>query len=155
NNTSIGLAASGRGNLPSFTASNPNPPGGAANTGTVTVTPSANKCAGTPYVINLSVLDCIAQSGNGSGNDMARSASQFVVGPNPATSRVTVELKGADAGPYTAQILTTTGLPLGRPVVFNGTTHSMDLSGLTPGTYVLQLVNQRTKQTVQKQVIKL
>jgi len=52
-NTSIGLAASGSGNIPSFTATNTT---GSPITGTITVTPTANGCTGTPtsftYTIN-------------------------------------------------------------------------------------------------------
>lgn len=51
-NTAIGLAASGSGNTPAFTATNStsNP-----ITGTITVTPSANGCTGTPVVYTITV----------------------------------------------------------------------------------------------------
>jgi hypothetical protein len=51
-NTAIGLAASGTGNVPGFTAANA---GSATITATITVTPSANGCTGTPqtYVITV------------------------------------------------------------------------------------------------------
>jgi gliding motility-associated-like protein len=52
NNTSIGLGANGIGDVPSFTATNP---GIAPITATITVTPSANGCTGTPssYIITV------------------------------------------------------------------------------------------------------
>jgi hypothetical protein len=49
---SIGLVASGNGNIPSFTAANT---GTAVVTATITVTPSANGCAGTPMVFRIRV----------------------------------------------------------------------------------------------------
>jgi uncharacterized delta-60 repeat protein/gliding motility-associated-like protein len=52
NTTSIGLAASGTGNIASFTAVNT---GSAPVTATVTVTPSANGCTGTPVTFTITV----------------------------------------------------------------------------------------------------
>jgi gliding motility-associated-like protein len=49
---SIGLAASGTGNTPAFTATNG---GGAAVTATITVTPTVNGCAGTPSTYTITV----------------------------------------------------------------------------------------------------
>ncbi|RYY38270.1 MAG: T9SS type A sorting domain-containing protein [Chitinophagaceae bacterium] len=153
NNVSVGLGASGSAALPSFMASNLLPPGN-TNTATITVTPSANKCAGTPYVFQVSVLDCIAQSGSGTSGDNARMAS-VQVGPNPASSRLTIVLDAATAGSYSVQLLNSQGAPVARPTTFTGNSHSIDISGITPGSYVLKLVNLRTKQSIQKQVIKL
>ncbi|MGC4104184.1 PKD domain-containing protein [Ferruginibacter sp.] len=50
NNTSIGLAASGTGNIPSFTA---NSNAGTVNTATITVTPMMNGCPGTPKTFTI------------------------------------------------------------------------------------------------------
>ncbi|WP_276132228.1 PKD-like domain-containing protein [Polluticoccus soli] len=50
--TSIGLAASGTGNIASFTATNT---GTAPVVATITVTPIANGCAGTPKVVTITV----------------------------------------------------------------------------------------------------
>jgi len=52
NNTSIGLAASGNGNIASFTATNS---GNTPVTATVTVTPSAAGCPGTPRTFTITV----------------------------------------------------------------------------------------------------
>ncbi|MCK7538012.1 MAG: hypothetical protein MZV63_47170 [Marinilabiliales bacterium] len=49
---SIGLAASGSGNIPSFTATNI---GTAPVTATITVTPSFEGCAGTPQTFTITV----------------------------------------------------------------------------------------------------
>lgn len=52
NNTTIGLAASGAGNINSFTSSNT---GASPINGVVTVTPSANGCTGTPSSFTITV----------------------------------------------------------------------------------------------------
>jgi gliding motility-associated-like protein len=52
NNTSIGLGASGTGNIGSFTAVNG---GGAAVTATITVTPVLGPCTGTPQTFTITV----------------------------------------------------------------------------------------------------
>jgi len=52
NTTSIGLGASGTGNIPSFTATNT---GTAPVTATITVTPSFEGCAGTPQTFTITV----------------------------------------------------------------------------------------------------
>ena len=52
NNTSIGLAASGTGNIPSFTAVNN---GSVPVTATITITPAANGCPGTPETFTITV----------------------------------------------------------------------------------------------------
>ncbi|MDR1344760.1 MAG: hypothetical protein LBJ39_05335, partial [Tannerellaceae bacterium] len=53
NNTAIGLAASGTGNQPQFTAAK-------AGTATITVTPYINGCAGTSRTYTITVIDCVA-----------------------------------------------------------------------------------------------
>ncbi|MDR1938570.1 MAG: IgGFc-binding protein, partial [Tannerellaceae bacterium] len=52
-NTGIGLAAGGAGNLPAFTPLNP-------GTATITVTPSFGNCTGTPLTYTLIVSPCVA-----------------------------------------------------------------------------------------------
>ncbi len=52
NNTNIGLAANGTGNIGTFTASNT---GTAVETATITVTPSASGCSGTPITFTITV----------------------------------------------------------------------------------------------------
>ncbi|MFN5652960.1 MAG: beta strand repeat-containing protein, partial [Flavobacteriia bacterium] len=53
-NTTIGLAASGSGNIASFATTLPTP-FNVAQVGTVTVTPSANSCPGTPQIFTYTV----------------------------------------------------------------------------------------------------
>ncbi len=52
NNTSIGLAAAGSGDIPSFIATNT---GNAPQVATITVTPTANGCPGTPVSFTITV----------------------------------------------------------------------------------------------------
>ncbi len=52
NNPAIGLAASGNGNIPSFTATTN---GGNVTTAVITVTPTANGCPGTPKSFSITV----------------------------------------------------------------------------------------------------
>lgn len=63
NNTSIGLAASGNGNIPAFTAVNN---GNTSVTATITVTPSANGCPGPPetFTITVNPTPDVAQPSN-------------------------------------------------------------------------------------------
>ncbi len=62
-NTSIGLAASGNGNIPSFTATNTSP---IPQSGLITVTPTANGCSGTVrfFTITVSPTPTVVQPAN-------------------------------------------------------------------------------------------
>ncbi|MCB0401137.1 MAG: gliding motility-associated C-terminal domain-containing protein [Flavobacteriales bacterium] len=65
-NTAIGLGANGTGNTPAFTATN----GTAAPiTSTITVTPSANGCAGTPSTYTITVNPCTGPTAQFSSSD--------------------------------------------------------------------------------------
>jgi hypothetical protein len=116
-NTAIGLAASGTGNVPSFTAANP---GATPITATITVTPSAAGCGGAPKTFTITVnVPSIAPSsitgpdicaGNSTtltanGGTLGTSANYqwgtgAVVGVNP--------IAGATSSTYVASPLTTT-----------------------------------------------
>jgi len=63
NNTSIGLAANGTGNIPSFAAASN---GAAVNTATITVTPIFNGCPGTPktFIITVDPRPDVVQPGD-------------------------------------------------------------------------------------------
>ncbi|MBK6951519.1 MAG: PKD domain-containing protein [Crocinitomicaceae bacterium] len=56
-NTTIGLAASGTGNIAAFTALNPTP--GTTANATITVTPVLNGCNGTPQTFTISVINTL------------------------------------------------------------------------------------------------
>jgi uncharacterized repeat protein (TIGR01451 family) len=73
-NTAIGLAAEGTGNISSFTATNTT---GSAISATITITPEANDCSGTPFSYTITVYpesvggsvgeDAVVCSGSNSG----------------------------------------------------------------------------------------
>ncbi|WP_165917388.1 beta strand repeat-containing protein [Flaviaesturariibacter aridisoli] len=161
NNTSIGLAASGSGTaLPSFTTVNAGPGVQYAN---VRVTPQGNgssNCPGRGFTFRIAVNYCgpIAQSGGTGGNDgtLRTALSQdFEVGPNPARSNVVLRYSGAEQGPFTVQLLSQYGQPIGRVFSFTGTTYTLDLSDVTPGAYSLQVTHVKSGVVFNKQVIKL
>ncbi|RYY95208.1 MAG: T9SS type A sorting domain-containing protein, partial [Chitinophagaceae bacterium] len=147
--------------VPAFTTMNPT---AGTLSSTITVTPSANKCLGTPVSFQYQVGNCVTQSGGTGPGDgaTARTAAvsfqaQVSASPNPARDRVTVVLNGTskEAGSYTVQVLDGFGRPVGRPQAFSGNSTSVDLSGLSAGSYLLQVTSSKTGQTAQKQVIKL
>ncbi|TCZ73300.1 IPT/TIG domain-containing protein [Flaviaesturariibacter aridisoli] len=159
-NPAIGLAASGTGtSLPSFTTVNAGP---GVQYAYVSVTPVGNgtsTCtASKPIKFRIAVNFCppVTQAGGTGANDQnARVATSMTLSPNPARSQVTVQYTGADSGPFTVQLVDGFGQPATRPRTFTGTTATIDLSGVRPGAYLVQLVNTRTGATLQQQVIRL
>ncbi|RYZ00548.1 MAG: hypothetical protein EOO11_01235 [Chitinophagaceae bacterium] len=153
----IGLAASaGTGGIPSFVTQNA---GAAPLSSTVTVTASANKCASAPITFQYQVGTCVTGTvTGGSGDAAARTASALsglVIGPNPTQGRVTLMLEGKSGGTYTVRLLDQNGLALDKPASFTGSSYSLDLGGLPAGTYLVQLVDAKTGEQVQRKVIKL
>jgi hypothetical protein len=71
-NTAIGLAASGTGAIPSFTATNT---GTTPISGTITVIPSANGCSGTPMTFTINVNPQPAPAISGSGPAVCQSVN--------------------------------------------------------------------------------
>jgi hypothetical protein len=158
-NTSIGLGASGTGNIPSFTTVNAGP---LSSFATIRVTPVGNggsTCTGKAASFRLTVKFCppVTHAGDheGDGNTGRISTTQVTVSPNPTQGVVTVQLSGKETGSYTLQVLNSFGQPVNKPVLVTGSSYSLDLSGLNPGLYRVQLVNTRTGVTLQKQVIRL
>ncbi|RYY40437.1 MAG: T9SS type A sorting domain-containing protein [Chitinophagaceae bacterium] len=147
--------APGRGvnSIPSFTTTSNN----RLHVSTlITVTPSANKCVGSPMQFSYEVNTCVAQPGNaGNGGETARHADLLQLAPNPARDRVTIRLSGADSGPRTVEVLDQYGRTLIRPASFNGNTCTVNLSGLVPGAYVVRIVDLQTKVTAQRKLIRL
>lgn len=153
-NPSIGLAASGTGNLPSFTTVNPGP---GAQTAYIRVTPQGNGngvCPGKTMAFRITVENCPPVTHNGgTGGDPATGRSLLQVSPNPAQGPLTLTV--SEAGAYSVQVLSNLGLPLTRPETFTGNRYGIDLAGLRPGVYVLQLVNQATGTATRTLVTKL
>jgi photosystem II stability/assembly factor-like uncharacterized protein len=156
-NPSIGLPASGAGNLPSFTSVNNGPTVQYAN---IRVYPQGNGstfCPGKVMGFRYQVNYCgpIAQHGDTGGeNSNARVSASISVSPNPLTSIAVVQLSGAGTGSWYVQALNRFGIPTGVHATMTNNRATIDLSNLTPGVYILQLVNTRTGLTYQKQVIK-
>ncbi|RYY40209.1 MAG: hypothetical protein EOO08_07705 [Chitinophagaceae bacterium] len=160
-NPSIGLAASGSGtSLPSFNTVNAGP---GAQVAYIKVTPLGNNtttCPGKSFTFRFTVNYCgpIAQPGDTGGDaNTLRTALQqsFQVGPNPARGSVVLQYSGSLDGPFTVQLVSQYGTPTGRAATMNGSTHTLDLSGVTPGSYMLQVTHVKSGITFNKQVIKL
>ncbi|RYY87108.1 MAG: hypothetical protein EOO15_12790 [Chitinophagaceae bacterium] len=124
----------------------------------VTANAGGGFCSGTSSTYRVAVNSCgtIAHSG-GTGSDALRMQleQQFEVGPNPARSQVQLHFAGVDAGAFTVQIVSRYGQPVGRVYSFTGTTYSMDLSQLTPGSYTVRVTQVKTGIIFHKQLIKL
>lgn len=116
NTTSIGLGASGNGNIAGFTATNPST---TAQSGTVTVTPAIGTCIGTPETFTITVnptpvptaqnngplcpgdqLDLTATGLPGSSYSWSGPGSYSSSAQNPSVAAVSA----ADAGTYTVTV---------------------------------------------------
>ncbi len=118
-NTTIGLAASGSGNIGAFTATNP---GTTAIVSTVTVTPTLGTCSGTPQTFT------------------------YTVNPNPTFTLASTDpsICGASDGTITISGLNnstnysvtyTDGIPVGPATMMSSGTGTIVLSGLNAGSY--------------------
>ncbi|MFZ5554995.1 MAG: PKD-like domain-containing protein, partial [Bacteroidota bacterium] len=139
-NTSIGLAASGTGNQPAFTATNAT---GTAISGTITVTPTVNGCTGTPstYTITINPNPTATVPANFAVCDgQAVAASSYTSTPAGATytwtnSNTSIGLGASGAGNTPGFTATNGG---GAPIT--GTiTVTPTLAGCTgaPSTYTI------------------
>jgi parallel beta-helix repeat protein len=159
-NTGIGLAASGSGNIPAFNTINAGPGAQLAHilvkpigNGVTTCT---NKVMGFRYQVNF--CPPISHPGDHSGDGSTgriSTASAFNVSPNPARGQVTLQYTGVAAGPFMVQLVDGFGQPTGRSYTWNGSAINIDLSGVRPGAYMLRIVQQKNGAVVQKQLIKL
>ncbi|RYY85857.1 MAG: T9SS type A sorting domain-containing protein, partial [Chitinophagaceae bacterium] len=158
-NPGIGLAASGTGtSLPSFTTVNAGP---GVQYAYVRVTPQGNgstTCAGRGFTFRIAVNYCGPVAGHGDTNGdggTARMQQSFQVGPNPAIGSVVLQYNGTEQGPFTVQLVSQYGTPVGKAAMMSGTTHTLDLSNITPGSYLLKVTHVKTGVTFHKQLIKL
>ncbi|WP_345257882.1 glycine-rich protein [Flaviaesturariibacter amylovorans] len=149
----IGLpATTGSGSIPSFVTQN-------ATAGTltsqVTVQALANKCPATPVTFSYVINRCIVRIGIPKKEPAAAedSITGLTVGPNPTNGRVTIYL--GQPGSYTLRLLDQYGQALGNALPFTGSSHTLDLSHLPAGTYLVQVADQRSGSSVQRKVIKL
>ncbi|RYY88018.1 MAG: hypothetical protein EOO15_10260 [Chitinophagaceae bacterium] len=158
-NPGIGLTASGTGtSLPSFTTVNAGP---GVQYAYVRVTPQGNgstTCAGRGFTFRIAVNYCGPVAGHGdTGGDggTARMQQSFQVSPNPATGSVVLQYTGSAGGPFTVQLVSQYGTPIGKAGIMNGTARTLDLSNITPGSYLLKVTHVKTGISFNKQVIKL
>jgi gliding motility-associated-like protein len=118
-NTTIGLAASGTGNIAAFNATNP---GTTAIVSTITVTPTLGTCSGTPQTFT------------------------YTVNPNPTFTLASTDpsICGASDGTITISGLNnstnysvtyTDGVPVGPATIMSSGTGTIVLSGLNAGSY--------------------
>lgn len=160
-NPSIGLPASGTGDLPAFTAVNTD---ATARSAFIRVSAQATAgstlCPSKPMVFRITVnapntggCGPVAQPAPGGGAGTGRIRLRITVNPNPTVGITTVTL--SESGTYTIQVVDRMGAPAGSPHTFTGSRTSLDLSGLTPGSYLLRVVNNRSGEEVQQQVIRL
>jgi hypothetical protein len=154
NSTITGLTATrGIGTINSFTTQNPTL---GTVTSTITVTPIASKCPGSATSFQYIVNDCIAGIGDTGGDDATSRTAAITVSasPNPAQNRVTISVDNKHEGSYILSIIGQYGQQMKAPVAFTGTSYTLDLTGITPGIYTVQLVNTRTNVQVQRKLVK-
>jgi hypothetical protein len=129
NNPSVGLAASGTGNITTFTPS-------AAGTALITVTPTLNGCTGTSVSFSIIVNDCSA------GIDDY--ADDFLlIYPNPTGGLLT--LKGESLNKYDkVELIDAAGRIVGNWSI-NGNPLNLDLSAYSAGNYSLKITGENTQ----------
>lgn len=136
-NTSIGLAASGTGNVPSFTASNTS---GSPVTATITVTPVLNGCSGPsssytilinplPAIISATVTnESVCDAGDGIINIVATGSAPLEYSINGGSTYIQNggNFTGLAAGSYSVVVRNSTGC------IFIGPTLSVASPGAPP-----------------------
>jgi hypothetical protein len=113
----------------------------------VTLTVVNNGCTSTavlPVAVSDSPVYCnmnlIAPNGQNGVAVLNGEEAQFVLYPNPATDRFTIEYNDAVETAVSLEILGMDGRQLERETLQEGTfSHTVDLSGLLPGTYMIRL----------------
>lgn len=124
-NTAIGLGASGSGNVPSFTATNT---GSTPISGTITVTPTAAGCPGTPKTFTITV-------------NLPSAAPTSITGPDIcAGSSTTLTALGGTLG-TSANYQWGTGSVVGTNPIAGATSSTYVASPLTTTTYWVYITN--------------
>jgi hypothetical protein len=124
-NTAIGLAASGSGNIPSFTATNA---GTTPITATITVTPSAAGCGGTPKTFTITV-------------NKASVAPSSITGPDICNgSSTTLTANGGTLG-TSANYQWGTGAIVGTSPIVGATSSTLTVSPSSTTTYWVRIEN--------------
>jgi hypothetical protein len=148
--TAIGLPASGTGDLPSFTANS-----GQAN---ITVTPRGNgsvNCDGKAIAFRFSAAACTTVHGPTDGDgSMARTSVTISLSPNPAVDLVRIDYKG-NAARMTVEVRNDFGGVSIPARAFTGSTTTLFIGALTPGTYWVRLTDPKTGVSMQQKLVKL
>ncbi|GAB4091944.1 hypothetical protein GCM10028786_08700 [Flaviaesturariibacter terrae] len=156
-NTSIGLASSGTGNIPSFTPTS----AGNASIAVRAIYHGSSVCTSSPIGFAIQAAVCgntpVGTGGGGSTGRFATAQDQFesqvTAAPNPVANTLKVAYSGSE-GPLTVRLLDLYGQPLKVDRSFSTST-LIDMSSLRPGNYVLQVIDEQRKLTVQRNIIKL
>lgn len=75
--------------------------------------------------------------------------------PNPAIGTVVLRYNGKDASTFRVQLVNQYGQVNSRNWLMNGTALALDLSGVHAGTYLLLIIDKKTGDVVQRQLVKL
>lgn len=135
NNTSVGLAASGNGNIAPFTPTN-------TGTAIITVTPTLNGCSGNPVSFSMVVNECSA------GIDDT-DTDFLLIYPNPTSGLLT--LNGESLSKYNkVELIDAAGRIVGDWSI-SGNPLNLDLSAYAAGNYSLKItgVNSQTLKKIQ------
>ncbi|MEJ7694577.1 PKD-like domain-containing protein, partial [Daejeonella sp.] len=121
-NTAIGLAATGTGNVPSFTAAS-------SGSATITVTPYLNGCAGTPssYVITVSPLPVVAATASDETSCGANNGAIIIAATGAAPLQYSINggstysstgaFSGLAPGSYPVMVKSSTGCVTAGPIL--------------------------------------
>ncbi|RYY97880.1 MAG: T9SS type A sorting domain-containing protein [Chitinophagaceae bacterium] len=152
-----GLPASGTGNIPSFSAVNAGP---TAKVALIRVVPNGNgnNCSAKQMAFYLTVNNCPPVTVTGPvSRESAQataisSALQVSVGPNPATTTVTIDSRSGRS--LSVRLLDAFGRPVLTPRAFTGRT-TLSLAGIVPGAYLVQVSDTQTGELTTQRLIKL
>ncbi|RYY64335.1 MAG: hypothetical protein EOO12_09920 [Chitinophagaceae bacterium] len=148
-NPSVGLAAGGTGNLPSFV-----PTG--TGTATIHVVPEggAGTCTGKAMVFHIRVVDCsIAAEDSVVVAPGALRTAAITLFPNPTRGLVTVRVEGY-SGPLNATLFTPAGFVRKVLLYLRHNTATLDMGGLAAGYYIVQLTDPVTGEMVQRSLVR-
>lgn len=154
-NSSIGLAASGTGNLPSFTTVNPGP---AAKYAYIKVTPIGNNtstCTGKAASFRITVNYCggIAQSG-GTGGESGTLRNALRLGPNPTLGDARLYYDGS-AKELSVEIQDALGAPQVKAQRLGSGNLLLPSGALRPGTYLVLVTDPASGERASLLLVKL
>jgi uncharacterized delta-60 repeat protein len=156
-NPTIGIGASGTGNIPSFTTFNGGP---TAQYATIRVSPQGNgssTCPGKATSFRMTINYCgpVTHAGDYSGHDATgRMGMQVTVGPNPARHMIRIAYTG-NAQRLLVEIRDAFGRPATGAQVFNGDTKDINIEALRPGSYFVVITDAVSGTQVSKGFVKL